>query len=349
MRDYYQALGVDVQASIQEIRRAFRRLARQCSPDVNFWDQTAAELFEEIREAFRILSDPKLRNQYDRQGRQGQRHGPADRVQGSHQGQPPKGHDLHYTVELSLEDAIRGMLAELEVVRKELCPPCAGTGAREGVSFGPCRSCHGTGQRRVVVGPVEVPQPCGDCGGGGRSVADPCPHCKGRGLIPHTESIQVRIPPGIDTGSELRVPGKGDVSPLGGVGGDLVLITKVRPHPFFERKGDNLYCEVPVTITEAALGARIQVPTPEGLAGLSLPPGTQSKQVFCLQGLGVPRLRGEGRGALYVTVMVAVPKKLDMRTEELLRALERLHSENPRREILGAYGGTGTRIPVQRA
>jgi molecular chaperone DnaJ len=277
-RDYYAVLGVSASAGHREIRQAYRRLARQYSPDVNFWDQTATRLFEEIAEAYRVLGEPDARSLYDRFG-----HRVFRRDAGEAQG--PRGDDVYVPVELSFADAARGVGLALTVERSRACPECAGAG---------------------------------------------CPACRGRGLRPEVAAVRVVIPAGVDTGAQIRMPGEGHEGPAAGPRGDLIIITRVREHHFFTRKGDNLCCELPITLAEAVLGVRIRVPTLDGEAALVVPPGTQGEQVFRLRGKGLRRLHGDGSGDLYVTVGVTIPQGLDARTQELFRELERLLPETPR-------------------
>lgn len=277
-RDYYAVLEVKVRASPREIRQAYRRLARQYSPDVNFWDAEARDLFGEIAEAYRILGDPATRSLYDRLG-----HRAFHREASEPGGQ--RGDDVYVPVELSFADGVHGVRLTLTVERL---------------------------------------RPCAACGGSG------CPACGARGVQPEVALVLVAIPPGVDTGAQLRVPGEGHAGPFGGPRGDLLVITRVREHPFFARKGDNVHCELPITLGEAVLGARIRVPTLDGETALVLPPGTQSGQVFRLRGKGLPRLHGEGAGDLYVTVRVTIPRGLDARTQAIFRELERLLPETPR-------------------
>lgn len=281
-RDYYEVLGVSRQATPAEIRRAYRRLARQYSPDVNLWDHRGTEVFQEIAEAYRVLADPVTRAAYDRLGH---------RAFGSGDPAAPRGDDLHYPVEIDLEKAIRGVSTVLEVTRQE-----------------PCRACGATG----------------------RGPASPCSACEGRGTVPGRARVAVAIPPGVDTGAQVRIRGEGHAAPAPGEPGDLVVITRVRPHPIYTRKGDNLYCEVPLTVPEAALGARIRVPTPDGPTMLTVPAGTQSGQVFRLRGKGCPRLDREGRGDLYVVARVTIPRNPDPTLESLFRTLARHLPEDPR-------------------
>lgn len=288
-RDYYAVLGVGVRASPREILQAYRRLARQCSPDVNFWEAEAVRLFEEISEAYRVLSDPAARSLYDRFGHRAfQPETAAGRAAGR------RGDDVYVPVELSFADAARGVRLTLNVER-----------------LGTCTRCRGDG----------------------------CPACRNRGVEPGIAQVPVVIPPGVDTGAQVRAPGEGHAGPYGGPPGDLIVITRVQEHPFFARKGDNLHCELPVTLVEAVLGARLRVPTLDGEATLVLPPGTQGGQVFRLRGKGMRRLHGEGTGDLYVTVRVTIPQGLDARTQAIFRELERLVPEAPRVGYARFQGG----------
>jgi molecular chaperone DnaJ len=289
-RDYYAVLGIAATAAPREIRQAYRRLARQYSPDVNFWDTTAEALFEEIAEAYRVLMDPQARAMYDRFGaglgsealRAGRR-----------------GDDVHVSVEVDFADVAGGTTLRLGVPRFSRCSPCGATGRAAG---GPCAVCQARGVRRVV---------------------DP---------------VEIDIPPGVDSGTQVRVSGEGSAGPFGGPRGDLIVSTRVGEHPFFVRKGDGVYCEVPVGLWEALRGARIRVPTPVGDGVLVVPPGTPGGSVFRLRGQGLPRLADGTPGDLYVTVRIEVPTGLDARTDELVRELERL-LPGPTRDDLGRYRG----------
>ena len=276
-RDYYAVLGIAATAGPQEVRRAYQRLARQYSPDVNFWDERARELFNEIAEAFRVLGDPAARQMYDRIG-------PAAGVDDA-LGAGRRGDDVHAVVELSFAEVARGARVQMEVPRFSPCTACAASGAAQG---GRCAMCLGRGVRRVV------------------------------------EPVDVAVPAGVDSGAQIRVTDEGNAGPFGGPRGDLIVSTRVGEHPFFRRKGDSVHCEVPISVWEALLGARIRVPTPSGEAALVVPPGTTGGQVFRLRGQGLPKLTAESTGDLYVTVRVEVPTGLDARTHELVRQLERL-------------------------
>jgi molecular chaperone DnaJ len=286
-RDYYAVLGIAATAGPREIKQAYRRLARRYSPDVNFWEREARTLFDEILEAYRVLSDPTARSLYDRFGL-------AGAMEASRRGE-----DVHLAVELAFAEAARGVAVNLEVAR-----------------FSPCAACEAAG----VAGP------------------GPCAVCRGRGVRRALDRVRVAIPAGVDSGTEIRVPGEGSAAPFGGPRGDLIVSTRVREHPFFTRQGDGVHCEVPVTVWEALRGARIQVPTPTGATVLVVPPGTRGGQVFRLRGQGVPRLTDGTAGDLFVTVRIAMPPGLDARTDELVRELERLLPATPR-AALDRYAG----------
>jgi molecular chaperone DnaJ len=291
-RDYYAVLGVTVTAEPREIRQAYRRLARQYSPDVNFWDRDALGLFTEIEEAYRVLSDPSRRAMYDRIGHAG---GSAGALQ-----EGRRGEDVHVSVRLSFEDAARGVTLTLEVPRYSACRSCGAAGLADGA---------------------------------------PCRHCSGRGIRRVTEDVRASIPAGVDSGVQVRVPGEGDAGPFGGPRGDLIVATLVEEHPLFRRRGDAVHCEIPISVWEALSGARIQVPTPAGETVLTVPPGLTDGRVLRLRGDGMPKLSGQGRGDLYVTIRVEVPSGLDARTQELVRELERLLPMSPRAGLERFRGG----------
>ena len=291
-RDYYAVLGVASTAGLREVRQAYRRLARQYSPDVNFWDAQARDLFGEIEEAYRVLSDPAARAMYDRFG-----HALRD---GEALAAGRRGEDVHVAVQLAFADVVQGTSLRLEVARFSSCTACGGSGVAGDAR---CRACDERGVRRAV------------------------------------DSVPVTIPAGVDTGSQIRVTGEGSAGPFGGPRGDLIVSTRVQEHPFFTRKGDSVHCEVPISVWEAILGARIRVPTPSGEAILVIPPGTTGGQVFRLRGQGLPKLSGAAMGDLYVTVRVEIPIGLDARTQELVRELQRLTPVAPRTALERYRGG----------
>jgi molecular chaperone DnaJ len=364
-RDYYEVLGLRRGASEQEIKRAYRKLARKHHPDVNPGDKAAETKFKEISEAYEVLSDPEKRRRYDQFGHEtfapgaGAR-GPAEPGFGGFDfggvefgaggfgdlgdilsdifgqrgrpgpSQPAQGGDLHYSLDIDFEDAIRGRTTEITVQKHSRCGTCQGSGARPGSAMETCPDCGGSG-RRASRGVLRTTQVCPRCQGHGKISRESCTACGGRGMTFGTERIAVKIPAGVDTGSRIRLQGKGEPGPNGGPPGDLYIITRVRPHPVLERKGDNLYVEIPITIAEAALGARIEVPTIDGTTTMRIPPETSSGQVFRLRSKGVPHLKGGGQGDQLVTVKIVAPKNLDTRSQELLREFARLNPGDPRR------------------
>lgn len=327
-RDYYAVLEVGVGASSVQIRRAYQRLARRYSPDVNLWDRDTQSLFEEVVEAYRVLSDPTARSVYDRQdgGRQ-TRQDPGRPA--AKPGRGRRGDDATVAVELSFAQAATGMAAEVPVERLSPCEACAATGGLAGAPPTSCDHCGGTGSVWRDTGAIKA-EACPACQGAGQRVSEPCPRCRGRGVCAERTIVPVLIPAGVDTGAQIRLAGEGHAGPFGGPRGDLVAIMRVHEDAGFTRKGDNVYTEAVVTIAEAVLGARVPLRTLEGLAELVVPPGTQSGQVLRMRGRGLPRLAGEGRGDLYVTVRVEIPRGIDARTQELFRELGRLL---PRQEV----------------
>jgi molecular chaperone DnaJ len=293
-RDYYAVLGLAATAAPREIRQAYRRLARQYSPDVNFWDRDARALFAEIDEAYRVLSDPAARAMYDRSGGLG--------VVAGALGRGRRGEDVHAAIDLSFEDAARGVTLDLEVAR-----------------FSPCSACGGSGV----------------ADGGG------CRHCDGRGVRRTRQALGIAVPAGVDAGTQIRILGEGDAGPFGGPRGDLLVSTRVAEHPFFRRKGDAVHCEVPVSVWEALRGARIRIPTPTGETFLVVPPGIGDGRVVRLRGHGMPKLADEGRGDLYVTLRVEVPGGIDAHSADLVRELERLMPLVPRNDLDRYRGGAG--------
>jgi len=320
-RDYYAVLGVTTNATSVQIRRAYQRLARQYSPDVNLWEQNARALFDEIAEAYRVLIDPTSRTLYDRQS------APSARVSGTpaepvRQG-GRRGDDLHVPVELSFGQAVSGLEADLSVDRLSPCASCGATGTARGAVPTSCGHCEGAGVVWQGHGTLES-RPCPVCGGTGVRVSDPCLACHGRGVARSRGVVRMTLPPGVDTGAQVRMVRVGHSGPFGGPRGDVIAVVRVHDDPVFTRKGDHIYCDVPLTIVEAVLGARISVRGPEGPVTLVIPPGTQGGHVFRIRGKGMPRISGPGRGDLCVTVRVEIPRGLDTRTQDLVRELGRV-------------------------
>jgi molecular chaperone DnaJ len=358
-QDYYRTLNVPRNASLEEIKKAYRRLARKYHPDVNPGDKQAEERFKRISEANEILSDPKKREIYDNYGMYSDNLPPGGAGSGgprvdfsgfdfsgfggssfsdifsqffrgeSTAPQQQKGEDLEYQISLSFQDALQGLQTRISYARKESCSACGGRGQMPGGREQHCSACRGSGNLEQGHGKMRFATPCPQCGGTGKQIRS-CPQCGGEGRIQKNDNLEIRIPAGVQTGSRVRFADKGNVGIRGGSQGDLYIVVTVAVHPFFERIGDNLHCKVPITISEAALGAKIEVPTVEGRAILKIPPGTQSGQKFRLREKGAPSLRASSRGDQFVEVRIVVPQAADERTRELFRELARLNPGNPR-------------------
>jgi molecular chaperone DnaJ len=377
--DYYKTLGVKRGATQEEIRKAYRRLARKYHPDLNPGDKSSEEKFKQLSEAYDVLSDPKKREVYDKFGTYNDNirdsaRGPAGAgfdfdwsvftggagsgspgagagaggasfrdifselfgggakgASAQSQSQSRRGADIEVPLALSFEEAINGLTASINVRRSETCARCQGSGAAPTGSVS-CPTCNGTGKISKGSGFLRLDQSCSDCNGTGKR-RPPCASCHGRGVLPKYETVKVRIPAGVDTGSRVIVRSKGEAGPKNASPGDLYIITNVAPHRVFTRKGDNIYCVVPITLPEAALGAKIEVPTVSGKAQLRIPPGTQSGQVFRLREKGAPSLRGDTRGDQYVEVKVVLPTIIDEDSKNLLREFAKRNPENPRVEM----------------
>jgi molecular chaperone DnaJ len=345
-RDYYEVLGVTRSASDQEIKSAYRRLAVKYHPDKNPNDAGAEERFKEAAEAYGVLSDGEQRRRYDRFGHAGvsssagswgapgfggiedilgDLFGFGDVFGGGRAGArrsaAQRGADLRYDLEITLEEAASGMTAQLRIPRLEGCETCKGSGAAEGTQPESCHTCGGTGQVRYQQGFFSVARTCHACRGAGRVIKTPCTTCNGVGRVEKEKQMEVKIPAGVETGSRLRVQGEGEAGTQGGGPGDLYVVIHVAEHDQFERQGSNLYEAVPVTFTQAALGAEIMVKTLGGEEKLKIPMGTQTGTVFRLKGKGMPALGGRGRGDLFVSATVITPTTL---TREQRRLLEQL-------------------------
>jgi len=381
--DYYETLGVPRKAGVEDIRRAYKKLARKYHPDVNPGDKAAEERFKNVQEAYDVLGDAKKRQMYDQFGFYsdsgfspppppgGGAHGTqfdfsgfdfsdfmggagagagtgGHRTEGggfrdifsqffgrgagqAEQAHPEKGGDLEYVMTIDFWQAIKGTQARVNITRYDLCGTCHGTGSAGGGETA-CPQCKGTGHVSQMAGAMRFNLTCPRCGGTGR-LRNTCPTCGGEGRITHNETVEIRIPPGARDGSRLRVPGKGNAGTMGAPPGDLYITTKVEPHPFFRRDGENIEITVPVAIWEAALGAKIEVPTIDGRAALKIPQGTVNGQKFRLREKGVLNSRTGQRGDQIVEVSLAAPDPRDERTRELLRELSKLQPEDPRAEM----------------
>ncbi len=366
-KDFYQLLNVERRVSQSELRKSYRRLARKYHPDVNPGDDSAENRFKEIQEAYKVLSDPDKRKIYDhygtyREGQQvpeggfpdfgsrgfgpdlggeGRNHsfrdifsdlfGAANR--GTRSAQPTPGQNREYPIEISFLDAIRGTQTGIKAARQAVCSQCKGSGGTSRLKVRPCSVCGGIGKIQENRQGMRFSVPCRQCHGTGQIPAGNCASCGGGGLTRKVENLRVKIPAGIRQGSRVRVAGKGDAGELGGPPGDLFLVVKVQAHPFFSRQGNNILCTVPVTISEAALGAEIEVPTVDGKARLKIPPETQSGQKFRLQGRGAPRAKGGKQGDQLVAVKVVLPKVRDERSKMILREFAELNPQNPREDM----------------
>lgn len=358
-RDYYEVLGLDRGASAEEIKKAYRRLAKEHHPDFNRDDGEAEKRFREIKEAYDVLSDPQKREQYDRFGHQAGFNGGGGGFEGfggtgfggfgfggiddifeqffggmGGRRRPPgpeQGNHLRYDLEISLEDAFSGGSREINVPRTETCSDCGGSRCRDGARPETCTSCGGSGQqqftRSTPFGRFVNMQPCSTCRGEGTIVSDPCPTCSAQGRVVRERKIEVKIPAGVEDGVKMRVPGGGEAGLRGGPPGDLYVVIRVRPHKTYRRQGSDLLLDLSIGIGQAALGFEMEVPTLDGSAPLRVPEGTQHGSTFRLRGHGMPHLRGSGRGDLRVTVKVKVPKRLTSRQKELLTEYARLSGE----------------------
>jgi molecular chaperone DnaJ len=349
-RDYYELLGVNRNASEDEIKKSFRRLAKQFHPDANPEDPNAAEKFKEIGEAYQVLSDPEKRQLYDRYG-----HNPpqgfgdftgfggfADIFEeffgfggtraAARRGPQPGAH-LKYNLMISFEEAIFGVEKDLEIPRLETCSNCHGSGAEPGTTPIRCVQCGGTGEVRratqSIFGSFVNVTPCPRCEGEGEVVSTSCSTCKGQKRMQVTRKLRVSIPAGIDDGMQIRLAGEGEHGMRGGPPGNLYVVVSVKKHPLFQREGNDLLMNLPINITQAALGDQIQVPTLNGDVAFTVPPGTQHGQTFRIKDAGVPYLRRNGRGDLIITTQVVVPRKLNEPQKALLRELARTLGKEP--------------------
>ena len=339
-RDYYEVLGVQRAATPQEVKTAYRKLAHQFHPDKNPGSHEAEEKFKEASAAYEVLSDAEKRARYDQFGHAGAGGMPPGWGDGSGSfndivgdifgdifgggqrrrgAQRHRGADLRYNLEIAFEEAAFGAEATVKIPRHKRCETCKGSGARAGTGPKTCPTCGGAGELRMSQGFFSLSRTCGHCSGTGQVITDPCRTCAGQGKVESESALSVKIPPGVDTGVRLRISGEGEPGERGGPPGDLYVVMHVKEHPIFERNGADVYCDVPVSFTQAALGAQLEVPTLDGRVKLKIPSGTQSGKVFVLRGRGIPNLGGNGgRGDEHVRVFVEVPAHLTAKQKELL-------------------------------
>ena len=369
-KEYYQVLGVAKGSPLPDIKKAYRKLARKYHPDLNPGDKTAEARFKEIQEAYAVLSDPKKRAQYDQfgdlggvaAGRGSRREAPAGRVSRAStspttaprlsgissrtfsaragvrgpqaaSGGPERGEDLQYAMQIGFEDAIRGVQAKIRVNRLAGCEACGSSGRAAGSRKRSCPTCGGSGRGTAQRGFMKFSSACAACGGSGQAPGEPCPACGGQGAGQKSDLISVRIPAGVDNGSKVRVPGRGNAGRAGGPPGDLYIIIEVAPHRFFKREGADISVRVPITVSEATLGAKIEVPTLWGKTTIRIPPGTRSGQKLRIKDQGAPAAGRKGRGDEYAEVYIVPPPFDNERVREMMKELESLSGPNPRQTL----------------
>ncbi|WP_028108611.1 molecular chaperone DnaJ [Ferrimonas futtsuensis] len=360
-RDFYEVLGVARDASERDIKKAYKRLAMKFHPDRNPGDAKAEESFKEVKEAYEILTDSEKRAAYDQFGHAGvdpNRGGGfgggaggdfgdifgdvfGDIFGGGRRGGragPARGNDLRYNMELTLEEAVKGITKEIRIPVLATCDSCHGSGAKSGSSAQTCGTCHGQGQVQMRQGFFAVNQTCPTCRGKGKVIKDPCGKCHGQGRVEKTKTLSVKIPAGVDTGDRIRLSGEGEAGEVGAPAGDLYVQVHVKDHPIFERDGNNLYCEVPISFATAAVGGDIEVPTLDGRVSLKVAAETQTGRMFRLRGKGVKSVRSHAVGDLICKVIIETPVNLTERQKELLRELEQTLSGSSKKHSPKAEG-----------
>jgi molecular chaperone DnaJ len=349
-RDYYEVLGVPKNVNPQDLKSAFRKVALQYHPDRNPGNHEAEEKFKEASEAYEVLSDPERRARYDRFGHAGAGGGAGFEGFGGFQGVnindifgdifgeifgggrgrgrgAGRGADLRYNLEISFEEAAFGCRPKVPIPRPKKCETCSGSGSKSGMPPKPCTTCGGAGEVRFTQGFFAVSRTCSDCNGTGAVIPDPCSKCRGAGKVPSEEVIEVNIPAGVDNGTRVRLTGMGEPGDRGAQAGDLYVTVIVREHPLFQREDYEVFCEVPISFTQAALGAKIDVPTLDGKVKMTIPSGTQSGKVFRLKGKGIPHLHSQQRGDQHVRVIIETPTELSAKQRELLEKFAELSGE----------------------
>jgi molecular chaperone DnaJ len=348
-RDYYEVLGVGQNANDQEIKSAYRKLAIKYHPDKNPNQKEAEEKFKEAAEAYSVLSDQERRSRYDRFGHAGMQGGftgfdPAtfgdfgdilgeffgfgDIFGGRRRGGPDRGADLRYDLKISFREAAFGLRTKVKIPRQDVCSSCEGRGTAKGKQPVMCQACHGTGQVRYQQGFFSISRTCSQCQGGGKIIRDPCETCHGQGRVRKEKVLEIKIPAGVDNGARLRIQNEGEAGTQGGPSGDLYVVIYVEDHPFFQRQGNNIYCQVPIAITQAVLGGEINVPTLEGDEKVKIPAGTQPGTVFRLRNKGIVSLGERGHGDQFVAVNVAIPTKLTKEQRQLFEDLARVSKDD---------------------
>lgn len=359
-RDYYEVLGISKGASEDEIKKAYKKMARKYHPDLNPDNKEAEEKFKEVNEAYEVLSDPNKKARYDQYGHAGVDpnfgaggagfdgnfdFGDLGDIFGSFFGggfggggrrtnpnAPQRGESIRLSLTISFEEAAFGCEKEVTVERMEQCGTCGGSGCAAGTTPEVCPDCHGTGQvqvrRQTPMGVFATSSPCGRCGGKGKIIHQPCPDCRGTGAVRKRKTIKASVPAGIDNGQTISIRGQGHAGKNGGPAGDLLITITVRPHELFRREGTSVLCEAPITFAQAVLGAELEIPTIDGKVKYDLPEGTQSGTTFRLKGKGIPSINGRGRGDQYVTVYIETPRNLNKEQKEALKKFAETMGDN---------------------
>ena len=358
-RDYYEVLGISKGASEDEIKKAYKKMARKYHPDLNPDNKEAEEKFKEVNEAYEVLSDPDKKARYDQYGHAGVDpnfgagagfdgsfdFGDLGDIFGSFFGggfggggrrtnpnAPQRGESIRLSLTISFEEAAFGCEKEITVERMEQCGTCSGSGCAAGTTPEVCPDCHGTGQvqvrRQTPMGVFATSSPCGRCGGKGKIIHQPCPDCRGTGAVRKRKTIKASVPAGIDNGQTISIRGQGHAGKNGGPAGDLLITITVRPHELFRREGTSVLCEAPITFAQAVLGAELEIPTIDGKVKYDLPEGTQSGTTFRLKGKGIPSINGRGRGDQYVTVYIETPRNLNKEQKDALKKFAETMGDN---------------------